>query len=307
MLLTRKVALFAKIEGAYGVPEALAGADALRVHEPKLKPFVATTIERKLAGSGFGNTGKIHAGAHVEVEFDIEMAGSGTAGTPPPYGFLFKACKMVETITAATSTVYAPATDGTDSLTLYYELDGQRHALCGARGTWQIKFDSQGIPYFHFKFVGLWVDPLTAAPLLPVFAGWQTPRPVTFEHTPKIKLFGLDSVYKAFSCDYGGDVQYFNNPGEQYVDQMDRVATGSASLLAPVLADKNYFTTAKADARGSLLLVHGKEAGNIVTFHAPHTQLTEPDYGDDKGRATIEAKLEFCVDGVDDDLELKFT
>jgi hypothetical protein len=44
---------------------------------------------------------------------------------------------------------------------MYFELDGQRHALIGARGTFTIKADSQGIPYFHFTFTGMWVDPLT--------------------------------------------------------------------------------------------------------------------------------------------------
>jgi hypothetical protein len=43
---------------------------------------------------------------------------------------------MSETIVAVTSVTYAPASNSTDSLTMYFELDGQRHALIGARGTW---------------------------------------------------------------------------------------------------------------------------------------------------------------------------
>jgi hypothetical protein len=303
----RKIALFAKAEAVYGTAVALTGADAIRTHELKLTPFTAQTIERNLDGAAFGNGGVIHAGAHVECEFDVEMAGSGEAGTAPAYGPLLKACQMAEVVTAGTDVVYTPASNGTDSLTMYVQLDGQRHALKGARGTWSIKFDSQGIPYIHFKVVGLWVDPVTAADLAPDFTGFKTPRPVGFAHTPKVSLHGLDAVFKSFSYDHANDVQYFDNPGEEFVDIMDRKPAGSISLLAPTLATKNYFTIARADTTGALTLVHGMAAGNIVTLAAPTVQLLEPKYGDDKGRAMIDANLAFIYGVGDDEMSLTFT
>lgn len=303
----KKIALFAALELTYGTAVALAGTDAIRTHELKCTPFVANVIERNLDGSAFGNSGVIHAGAHVEVEFDVELAGSGTAGTAPAYGLLLKACQMAETIVPTTSVTYEPASNGTDSLTLYYQLDGQRHALKGARGTWSIKADSQGIPYLHFKFVGMWVDPVSAADLVPDFTGFTTPRAVTFDHTPTVSLHALASVYKNFSYDHGNDVQYFNNPGEEFVDIVDRKPAGSISLLAPALSAKNYFTTAKADTTGAISLVHGMVAGNIVTFAAPRTQILEPKYGDDKGRVMLDANLAFIYDAGDDEMSLAFT
>ncbi|KAB2901281.1 MAG: hypothetical protein F9K31_02530 [Dokdonella sp.] len=303
----RKIALFAKKETVYGTAVALTGAEAIRTHELKVTPFAANTIERNLDGAAFGNGGVIHAGAHLEIEFDVEMSGSGTAGTAPAYGPLLKACQMSETINAGTDVTYAPASNGTDSLTMYVQLDGQRHATRGARGTWSIKFDSQGIPYIHFKFVGLWVDPTTTADLVPDFTGFKTPRPVTVAYTPMISLHGVSSVYRSFSYDHANDVQYFDNPGEEFVDIMDRKPAGSISLLAPALSTKNYFTTAKADTQGALTLVHGMTAGNIVTFSAPNTQLLEPKYGDDKGRAMLDANLAFIYDTGDDEMSLTFT
>lgn len=303
----RKVAVFAALELVYGTAVALTGSDAIRTHEAKFTPFSAQVIERKLDGAAFGNAGSIHSGAHCEIEFDVEMAGSGTVGTAPAYGRLFKACQMVETITAATSVIYAPASNGTDSLTLWFQLDGQRHAMTGARGTWSIKFDSQGVPYFHFKFIGLWVDPVTAADIAPEFTGFKTPRAVSFAYTPKIELFGLSSVYKTFAYDHGNDVQFFDNPGEQFVDIMDRSPKGSVSLLAPALSTKNYFLAAKNDEVGPLKLIHGMTAGNIITFEAPNTQLKEPKYGDDKGRAMIDANLDFTYAEPDDEMSLAFT
>lgn len=304
---TRKTTVFAALEVTYGLAVALTGADAIRTHEAKINPFVASTIERKLDGTGFGNDGVIHAGAHIEIEFDVEMSGSGTVGTPPAYGRLFKACQMVETIVAGDSVTYAPASNGTDSLTMYFQLDGQRHAMRGARGTWSLKVDSQGIPYIHFKFIGMWVDPVSAADLIPDFTGFKTPKPVTYDFTPKVELHGVASVYKSFSYDHANSVEYFNNPGEEFVDIMDRKPAGSISLLAPALSAKNYFVTTKDDAADVLTLVHGQVAGNIITLTAPNTQLKEPKYGDDKGRAMLEANLDFKRVALDDDMTLAYT
>lgn len=303
----RKITLFAALEITYGLAVALAGDDAIRTTNFKVTPFSAATVDRKLDGAAFGNSGKIHTGAHVEMEFDVELAGSGVAGTAPAFGHLLKACQMSETLLATTSATYEPASGGTDSLTMYAQLDGQRHAMTGARGTWSIKADSQGIPYLHFKFIGLWVDPASATDLVPDFSGFKTPRPVSQAYTPMVSLHGLSSVYKSFSYDHANQVEFFDNPGEQFVDIMDRMPAGSISLLAPTLTTKNYFTTAKADTQGVLTLVHGMTPGNIVTFNGPQTQLLEPKYGDDKGRTMLDANLAFIYDEGDDEMSLVFT
>lgn len=307
MLNSKARTLFAKIETVYKTPEVLAAADAIRTANLTIQPLNATVLERNLDGPSFGSSGRIHTGAHVVVEFDVEMAASGTAGDAPKYGHLFTACKMVETIVASTSVTYAPASSGTASETMYFQLDGQRHALCGARGTWSMKFDSQNIPYIHFVFTGIYIDPLTVVDIAPTWLGWQTPRPVGFVHTPTVQLHGVASVFNTFSFDYGNDVQYFNNPGEEYVGIVDRKCSGSVSLLAPALSTKNYFTAALANTQAGFTLVHGQAAGHIVTLSGDHVQILEPKYGDDRGRAMIECNLDFARDVADDEVSLEFT
>ena len=307
MLRTKARTLFAKAEVTYGTAVALVAADAIRTSNLTIRPFNATVIERNLDGATFGNSGKVHVAPNVMVEFDVEAAGSGTAGTAPAYGNLFKACGMAETVVAVTSVEYAPATSGTGSMTLYFQLDGQRHALKGARGTWSLKFDSLGIPQFHFVFTGLWVDPVTTADIAPTWAGWQIPKPVSFTHTPTVTLHGLSAVFNTASFDFGNDVQYFNNPGEEYVGIMDRKCSGSVSMLAPALSTKNYFTSALADTQSDFTLVHGQAAGHIWTLDSDTVQILEPNYGDDRGRAMITANLDFCRAIGDDEMTLTFT
>lgn len=309
----KKTTVFAHAETTYGTAVALVAADAIRTHGAKLTPFNANAIKRDLDGQAYGNSGVIHTGAHVMLEYDTEMSGSGTAGTAPKYGVLFKACQMSEVIVAATSVTYAPASNGTTSLTKYFQLDGQRHAMVGARGTWSIKLDSQGIPYLHWVFTGLYVDPVSIADIVPDFTGFTTPRPVSFAYTPTVTLHTLAAVFKSFSYDHANQVEFFDNPGEQLVDIMDRQPAGQISLLAPALSVKNYFTSTKNDTVGALQVVHGVTAGNIITFNAPNTQLESPNYGDDKGRATLDAKLDFLYSGAaggsgsDDEMSLVYT
>ncbi len=304
---TKNRTLFAKTEAVYKTPEALVAADAIRTTGLTIRPFNAKGIDRNLDGPAFGSTGKIHTGAHVVIEFDVEWTTSSTAGTAPPYGHLFQACGMFEDIVAVTSVTYTPLSTALNSETMWFQLDGQRHAATGCRGTWTIKFDSQGIPYFHFVFTGIYIAPSTTADIAPDWTGWLTPRPVSFAHTPTFTLHGLASVFTKFSFDFGNDVQYFDNPGEEQVEIVGRMAKGSVSLKAPTLATKNYFETARADTIGDLILVHGTTAGRIITLDSDTVQLLEPNYGDDRGRATIEANLDFQRDVADDEMALIFT
>lgn len=307
-LRTKKTVIFAKLETVYGTAVALVAADAIRTHGAKVTPLEGSTVQRDLDGQTFGNDGELHVGTHVSVEFDVELSGSGTAGTAPKYNALLKACQMSETIVAVTSVTYAPASNSTDSLTMYFQLDGQRHALRGCRGTWQLKVDSQGIPYLHFMFKGLWVTPSSVADIVPDFsAGWTVPRAVTFANTPTVTLHGITAPYKSFQYDHKNQVEHFDNPGEEMVEIVDRKPDGQVSLLAPAISVKDYFSTARADTTGALSIVHGTAAGNIVTFSATKVQLLQPKYGEDKGRAMLDANLSFVRTVGDDEMALAFT
>lgn len=306
-LRLKKTQIFAALEVTYGTAVVLTGADAILTKGAKITPLAGSAVQRDLDGGTFGNDGALHVGTHVMVEFDVELAGSGTAGTAPKWGRLMKGCQMAETIVAVTSVEYTPASNGTDSLTLYFQLDGQRHALVGARGTYQLKLDSQGIPYLHFAFTGLYVTPTSVADLVRDVSDFIVPRPVTFANTPSFTLHGISAPYKSFSYDHKNQVEHFDNPGEEMVEITDRKPDGSISLKAPAISVKDYFSAARADTIGNLVMVHGSAAGNIVTFSADRVQILEPKYGEDKGRAMIDANLSFIRDVGDDEISLLLT
>lgn len=302
-LKSKALLVLAKGETTYNTDAAPDGADAIVTTNAQLSPMESQTLSRNLDRATFGADQELHYGAHVMMSFDVELVGSGTLGTAPGWGKLLKGCGCKETVTDTTSVVYDPESDSTESMTLYFYMDGQKHAMTGARGSFQIKGDSGTIPVLSFAFTGLYVDPASVAGPTPT--GWddfKVPEPVSYDHTPEVKLHGLASVFKAFSFDQGNEVTFFDNPGEQSVEITDRKSKGSMAILAPALSDKNYFTIAKANTLGALSCVQGRKDATRVEFtSAAGAQLLQPKYGDDQGRATLEANLSFVPTTAGDD------
>lgn len=97
-----KVALL-KIESVYGtdaVPTPAANALLIRneIRSPQLEVFYAN---RDNARAHYGRSEQLVAGSKLNVGFDVELAGSGTAGVAPGWGPAMRACAMAEKALAA--------------------------------------------------------------------------------------------------------------------------------------------------------------------------------------------------------------
>lgn len=301
-LRSKSLLVIAMAELIYGTAVAAAGSGAIVTSNAQLSPLEGSTISRNLDRPTFGNDLQLHVGVHCMLQFDVELVGSGTLGTAPAWGKLIKACAAKETVVAATSVTYAPDSAGNESLTLYFNMDGQQHMLTGARGTFQLKVESGQIPHLTFQFTGIYNTPTSTAALAP--AGWadfQVPQPVTFDNTQQVTVHALASVFKTFDFDQGNVVTYFDNPGEQEVVITDRESKGSVSILAPKISDKDYFTATKGNTLGDLSFTHGTGVVDKVTFASTQMQLLQPKYGNDSDRATLDAQLSFVPTTAGDD------
>src|SRR5690348_10332001 len=140
-LLTRRRLLLAKVETTYGTDSVPTGlANAILIKNLNVTPMDATLVSRDLIRPFLGANQQLVADAHVKLDFEVEIAGAGAAGTAPGYGPLLRACGMSETILAATSVTYAPVSSLMDSVTLYFQQDGAQHSITGARGDVEITF-----------------------------------------------------------------------------------------------------------------------------------------------------------------------
>jgi len=283
-LLSRKRLLTAAIESTYGTDATPSGTDAVLVRSLEITPLNADVVERELVRPYLGNFEQLLGNQHVEVTFEVELAGSGTAGTAPKWGPIFRACGMGETIVASTSVTYAPVSSGFESCTLYFDNDGIRHKITGCRGTFSMNCEVNAIPTLSFTMMGIYNAPTDTS--LPTATYTDQATPVLFRqgNTSSFSIFGYSGILQALSLDIANENIYRELiGGTKEVLLTDRKPAGEVTVEAVSLATHDFFTDATGTSTGGLSFTHGTVAGNIVAFSSPQTDLGSPAYADQDG------------------------
>lgn len=298
--ILRKLAILNKIETTYGTNSAPAALNAIIGKNVSFTPIEADEVSRDLLLPYMGNQGVILTGKHAKLEFDVEIAGSGTAGTAPKWASLMRACGFAETLQATTSATYNIVEDNQTSTTIFFEVDGVRHIMLGCRGTLSLNFAPKAIPSFRFSLTGL-LGTITDQALTAVTqAGWSTPVEASSANTT-LTLHGYSGAAESLSIDLGNTVTPRFLIGSESVIISDRKTTGQAVLEATTLATINWFQRALARTRGALSLVHGTAAGNIVEITAPAVEVGKITQGQTDGILNYTVPLSFCpVSGRDE-------
>lgn len=197
---------------------------------------------------------------------------------------------------------YQPAGSDEESLTLYFNMAGNRHKVLGARGSVATEFQQGQLPRYRFKFVGLYVGPDSSAQPSVTLAPFKQPLPVNNANTPDFSVHGYSAVLKSLTLDLGVQARHRDYVNSAAVVIADRAGSGSVAIEAPAISTKDFFAAALAATLGPLGIVHGITAGNIVAVDAPKVQVIKPRYGDDQGIATLEMDLVPTPDAGNDEL-----
>lgn len=265
--------LLAKIETTYGTdPTPTAGANGILATNVSISPMEGQDVDRNLEFPHFGASEMIPTGLFAKLTFDVELAGSGAAGTAPAWSVLMRMCGNAATVTPATKVEYTPITDAPESGTIYFAIDTVRQVLKGARGTWTIKLNAQGLPVISFEMTGLWAVPTTSAKIAPTLTGFQVPKVATKTNTPTFTIGGTAFVMRNFELALNNDVQTRLLIGYDGIEIVDRNPSLKATVEAQALATYDPFTIAQAQTKKVIQLVHGTAAGNIVTIDIPIAQ-----------------------------------
>jgi len=299
----KKLAVLGALEGTYGVDaNPTGGANAMLMTNVTLTPLAGEEVSRELMLPYLGHQGVMLTGTYVELRGEVEMAGSGTAGTPPAYAPLLKCCGLAETITAVTKVEYTPAALGAHAAaSLYANLDGVNHKMFGARGTFTFEIAPKRIPRFVFTLRGL-LGAIgdVALPAVDVTA-FRAPVPASKATTPVLTLHGISAPVESLSFDLANDVQLRDLINWQSIEIVDRQSTGSVVMQADSVAAKNWFGIAQARDRGALSLQHGTAVGNKVLLDAPAVEIGRPTYGQTQNINNMTLPLMFCpVSGNDE-------
>ena len=292
MALSRKRLLLAEIESTYGTDPVPLGTDAVLVSNLEIQPLQLELKDRELILGYLGNTEMVVGQRLVGVSFDVEIAGSGVAGTAPKWSALIQACGFSETIVSVTSVTYAPISSAFKGVTLYFFADGVRHKVTGCRGTWSMNLEVGEIPKISFEFTGIFNAATDETQPSPTFSNQADPVVVNSANTATLQVHGYAACLSAFSLDLANETPFRQLAGcTQQVMITDRKPEGEVTIEAPTIAAKNYFSAASTQTAGQFSWVHGTTAGNIVTFTAPTATLGSPEYEDSDG--IIMLKLPF--------------
>lgn len=298
----RKLACLAKIETVYATDSVPTGAaNAIQLNDVTLTPLAGEDVSRDLLLPWLGHQGTELTGNYLQLEFSVEIAGAGAAGTVPGYGALLRACAFSETITALTSVVYEPVSDGEESVSIYFVHDGVRHVALGCRGNCQMDFAPRQIPRFRFTMMGLLgVVSDQALPSVDL-ASFQKPVPVSKAAT-SLSLHGASRIAESVSIDLGNEVEPRFLIGDERIQLTDRQSSGSAVVEAKTMAEKNWFDAAQAKTLDTLQVVHGTAAGHIVQVDAPKVQIGRPTQGQNQKIITYTLPLMLIPNTGDDEL-----
>jgi hypothetical protein len=284
MALTRKRLILVKKESTYGTDSTPAGTDALLVRNLEITPIEADVVSRDLIRPYLGNSPQLLANSRVSVTFQVELAGSGVAGTAPRYGAILQACGMSETIVASTSVTYAPVSAAFSSATIYFNNDGILHKATGCRGTFTMNCEVGQIPTLDFTMVGVYNAPTdTAAPAV-TYSTQASPLVFKQGNTSAFQFFSYAGCLQSVSLDIANETVYRELVGcTKEVLITNRAPSGTVMIEAVALATKDFFALAQTETTGNLTFLHGTTAGNRVTLTASQCDVSNPSYGDQDG------------------------
>ncbi|MDP2099836.1 MAG: hypothetical protein U1D70_08105 [Methylobacter sp.] len=285
----------------------------------KASNFSETVTASPITGTGTAGTTSsitLAAGASAVNDFYTGMSisitdGTGVGQTREIIGYVgsTKVATVANLFTVApdatsaysigANVMYVPNSDfGTatanTSVSIYFNVDGVRHVLLGARGTPSFDLSAKVIPKIKWKFIGL-LGTITDEVLPSAdFAGWQTPVTTSTANTTDINLLGYTgAVLQTLTFDIANDVKYRQLIGSEWVMIGDRKPAGNVSIEAVTVATKDWWTVAKTAGTGVFCVKHGQVAGNIVGFTAPKVQLTNPKYSDSDGVTMLDFGMDF--------------
>lgn len=280
-LLSRKRLILAKAEATYGTDSTPAGTDAVLVRNLDITPLSGDLVSRDLIRPYLGNYDQLIAKTSVAISFEVELAGSGTAGTAPRYGAILKACGMSETIVASTSVTYAPVSSSFSSVTIYFNVDGVLHKLTGCRGDVSMSCAVGAIPTLKFSMTGVYNSPSDTAQPSVTYSAQATPLVFRQGNSSAFSFFSYSGVLQSVEFNMANSLVYRELVGgtkEALIT--DRKPAGTVMIEAPTITTKDFFTAALGATTGNLTFLHGTTAGNKVTFTASQVDVLNPTYQD---------------------------
>jgi len=308
-MLVKRSVLTAKIESSYGVDSTPGTSDVVRAENIELNLSEGARMhERPAARGSLGMLKHVYGGSLASISFDVPIAGSGTAGTPPETGDLLRACGLGETVSAETSVTYRPASSGQESVTIKFYEDGTLYVLLGCVGNPSISGEAGKFGVFSFTFTGHLTGPTDASIITGSFS---TVVPPVIQSA----AFTIDSyagVIGTLSTDLQN--QIVTPPSVNAADGYaairitGRDPVGTIDPEMELVATEDWVGNWRSGAAMALTIGSiGGTAGNIWDLDMPAVSYREVGRGDRDGVRTLELTFGCAESSGDDELSLVFS
>jgi hypothetical protein len=285
----------AATEATYGTAAALAAANALLTRRnPEFVPLEGTDDQIDSLRTFFGSQGTRLNQNFRRIRFEIDAGGAGAAGTAAPYGPLLVACGMAQTLTATVKADYSPVSSSFGSATIQWHDDTTGYTMTGARGTCSLQFEAGKRPYFRFDFLGLVGAIADGALPAATLTAFREPLALSPANTPTFSLHGYAGALERLEIALGNTLEGRALINDQSVQIVGRRASGTAVIEADNAATFEPVGRALGSTRGTLSLIHGTVAGNILEIAAPAVELGRPTPGVSNNIRNWSLPLEFC-------------
>ena len=279
--------LYAKKETTYGVEVTglVTGGNSVLTRNFSAKPFAVDTIERNIDRPVRGGTRVGTSNVRQTIGYELELAGSGTAGTAPAWMEHLEACGMAAPVLVATTSAtqrFTPIGTALSSLSVAHWHGSQKRIGIGARGTFSFDFTAGSFPFVKLDMTALLgsVPIVDEVPASPGFVRWKDPLEVNTANTD-FMLGGYAAVLRSLTGEIGANIATRNLVGGNYIQRGNHRLTGKIVCEAPTVAAKNYFGTLQAGTEIPCWIEHGVVAGNIVRFDMNTIQITDIDLQDE--------------------------
>lgn len=289
----------AKVETTTGVDATPTGAaNAVLVSDVSITPLEAQAIGRNLMRGFFGGSEQLVGPGSVKISYTVELAGSGTAATPPAWGVLLQGCAAGEgALTTPPRVEYTPVSTNLKSLTQYYYDDGVLHKVLASQGNCTLSAKVGDRPVLRFEWTGLDGGVAATANATPTYTAWRKPVAMTKANVVDITLGATytagvlsgGTVYNStgLELNFGNVVNFTPMLTTETVDITDRESTATIELELSAAQEVALMAAVKDNTTQSLGLTIGTTTGNKIIVFAPAAQLTNPKKSELNGKRLI--------------------
>lgn len=309
-LITQKTVILAKIEGTYATdPTPTTSADAVQVYNVEIE-VKREPQERRPMDLSLSPLQPIMGMGEAKVSFEVDLKGSGTAGTAPDWLVLHKGCGYFNTNSPSTSDTLKPDDTPSDSVTIWAFKDGLKYVFVGCRGEVKHVFEAGKIVKLKYEFQARYAIPTDVT----------FPTALTLDATKPVPAIGSVFTFGSYAAvieklELGLNNEITKNEdlnaayGVQSFEITGRKPKGKMTVNAVLRATSNgdFWSYMDAGSTKALSIVIGSAAGNIATITAPVCTITSVKPGNNNGIDTFEVEFELNRSSGGDELSIALT